>query len=190
MPPPITPPDEHAAAAPSKKKLREMKLRADPLADVLGPTLVRCLGCGAAIKLSHKSEYDASHWTRHRARCLKKAKAHEAARRSKGKAQPEVGDAGIGRGAARPRARVCSASSDSSAGTSSPTLSSRALTPPEPDDDDVDSEDDEMAPRPKTVDALDRETSPGPAFHASSAELYRWKSWDWSQLRSRFLPSP
>ncbi|KAJ6498315.1 hypothetical protein DFH09DRAFT_335029 [Mycena vulgaris] len=97
----------------TKKQLREMRLRADPLVDVQGPTLVHCLNCGAPIKLSHKSEYDASHWLRHRARCVKKSKAREAER-------------GI---------QPASISRAPSTTGSSPASSARALTPHDGDED-------------------------------------------------------
>ncbi|KAJ7130646.1 hypothetical protein C8R44DRAFT_67337 [Mycena epipterygia] len=118
MPPYITPRDADLSdaesarsaqppSAPSKKEQREMRLREDKLADVQGPTLVHCLNCGAAIKLSLKSEYDASHWIRHRTRCVKKTKARELERGMQ--------------------------SASSTAG-SSPTTSARALTPHDDDD--------------------------------------------------------
>ncbi|KAJ7879924.1 hypothetical protein B0H14DRAFT_3434672 [Mycena olivaceomarginata] len=109
---------EPSHAPPSKKKLRELKLRADPLADVQGPTLVHCLGCGGAIKLSTKSDYDASHWLRHRARCAKKTGA---------------------------RGKPTSSASAASSSTGSPASSARALTPPDehaiPDPDVADPDD-------------------------------------------------
>ncbi|KAJ7446776.1 hypothetical protein FB451DRAFT_787536 [Mycena latifolia] len=118
MPPYIAPRDAESSAAesarttslPSRKQLREMRLRADKLADVQSPTLVRCLNCGTTIKLSLKSEYDASHWLRHRARCVKKTKAREEEREM----QPT--------------------SSASSTTVSSPASSPRALTPHDGDD--------------------------------------------------------
>ncbi|KAJ7642775.1 hypothetical protein DFH06DRAFT_606842 [Mycena polygramma] len=132
-----------ASPALSRKKAREMKLRADKLADVQSPTLVHCLNCGAAIKLSHKSEYDASHWLRHRGRCLKKSKAREVER-------------------ALMKAAVLSATSSSTGSSPSPASSERALTPP----------DDNDAQQPRIADP----------------EFPDWQSWDWSKLKSRFLP--
>ncbi|KAJ7066496.1 hypothetical protein C8F01DRAFT_703932 [Mycena amicta] len=125
----------------SKKKARELKLRADALVEVLGPTLVRCLNCGAEIKLSPKSDYDASHWTRHRGRCLKKSKAHETPRKTRVVVPVQVQVQSV---------------PDSSSGTSS--TSSREVTPQEE------------------------------GKIASPPDYMSWKSWDWSQLRSSFLP--
>ncbi|KAJ7917510.1 hypothetical protein B0H13DRAFT_323573 [Mycena leptocephala] len=118
-------------AAPSKKKLREMKLRADTLADVQSPTLVHCLNCGGAIKLSHKSEYDASHWLRHRTRCVKKSKAREVE---------------------RIQAPLSMASSTTSLSTgSSPASSTRALTP-HADDDTIEPQIADSLPQPEFPD--------------------------------------
>ncbi|KAJ6581633.1 hypothetical protein B0H19DRAFT_1251817 [Mycena capillaripes] len=116
MQPSVTPAVSHGessppAAAPSKKKMREMKLREDKLADVQSPTLVHCLNCGSTIKLSHKSEYDASHWLRHRTRCVKKTQARELERRMQPASSPA-----------------------SSTTRSSPASSVRALTPPDDED--------------------------------------------------------
>ena len=61
--------------ATSSEKLRERKLREDPLATVQGPQVVVCNRCGASIKLSVKSAYDPFHWHRHRERCLKRPDA-------------------------------------------------------------------------------------------------------------------
>ncbi|KAJ7091451.1 hypothetical protein B0H15DRAFT_836144 [Mycena belliarum] len=136
------------SSAPSRKQLREMRLRADKLADVQSPTLIRCLGCGASIKLSVKSEYDASHWLRHRTRCVKKAKAREDER------------------VAQPR------SSASSTTGSSPASSERALTPHDEDDE-----------------GGLRLADPTAALRTDYPVFYDWQSWDWSQLKSRFLVS-
>ncbi|PFH51784.1 hypothetical protein AMATHDRAFT_39892 [Amanita thiersii Skay4041] len=54
------------------ERVREQKLREDPMAIVLGPLYVDCRRCGSRIKLSAKSSYDTFHWRTHRARCLKK----------------------------------------------------------------------------------------------------------------------
>ncbi|KAJ7170469.1 hypothetical protein C8R43DRAFT_91884 [Mycena crocata] len=86
-----------------------MKLRGDKLADVQTPTLVRCLNCGTHIKLSPKSDYDASHWIRHRTRCVKKTKARELEKEMQ-------------------------LSPSSSATGSSPASSARALTPHDGED--------------------------------------------------------
>ncbi|TFK48556.1 hypothetical protein OE88DRAFT_541841 [Heliocybe sulcata] len=51
---------------------RERKLRDDPMADVLGPTLVVCKRCHSTIKLSPKSTYDPFHWNKHKERCLRR----------------------------------------------------------------------------------------------------------------------
>ncbi|KAJ7782000.1 hypothetical protein DFH07DRAFT_393018 [Mycena maculata] len=130
-------------SVPSRRQVRERNLRADKLVEVLTPTLVRCLNCGATIKLSLKSEYDASHWLRHRTRCVKKSKARELGRTSM--------------------------QSASSTASSSPTSSARALTPHDDDDDDE-------HPAIASTPAL---RSDIPIFH-------EWKSWSWSQVKSRF----
>ncbi|KAJ7180763.1 hypothetical protein C8R46DRAFT_1345013 [Mycena filopes] len=156
-----------APSTPSRKKLRELKLRADKLVDVQGPTLVRCLLCGAMIKLSTKSEFDASHWLRHRARCVKRSKAAR-----------EGAAVGAGAGARAqvgllPPPRSSGASSSDSAASVSPTLSARALTPQE-EDDDADSEEGGV------------DSDPSQQTHAD--DFLVWQSWDWSQLKSRFFP--
>ncbi|KAF7794943.1 hypothetical protein EIP86_006086 [Pleurotus ostreatoroseus] len=51
---------------------REKKLREDDLVNIYSPQLVQCRRCGAKIKLSLKSAWDPFHWTKHRARCLKR----------------------------------------------------------------------------------------------------------------------
>ncbi|KAJ7623145.1 hypothetical protein FB45DRAFT_1031087 [Roridomyces roridus] len=66
----------------SRKQGREAKLREDVLCEVLNGTCVRCLNCGQNIKLSLKSDFDASHWLRHRGRCLKRSRALEKAAQS------------------------------------------------------------------------------------------------------------
>nr|GAT47265.1 predicted protein [Mycena chlorophos] len=94
----MAPPHSHVSEIPSssssraptsKQKIREMKLRSDPLVEVLSATLVRCLNCGVEIKLSPKSAYDASHWTRHRGRCLKKSRAREVTARAVQVVEPQ-----------------------------------------------------------------------------------------------------
>ncbi|KAJ7281418.1 hypothetical protein C8J57DRAFT_74940 [Mycena rebaudengoi] len=139
----------------TRKNQREMQLRADPLTEVLGPALVRCLGCGGAIKLSLKSEYDTSHWLRHRARCVKKAAAREAMLK---RAPADV-----------PLPELASSSSPSS-----PPSSERAPTPHEDEEDDV-----HITVREPTITYPVRDNLP---------VLDDWRSWDWSQLKSRFLP--
>ncbi|KZT21589.1 hypothetical protein NEOLEDRAFT_1171891 [Neolentinus lepideus HHB14362 ss-1] len=57
---------------PAQKK-RERKLRDDPMADVLGPTLIVCKRCHSTIKLSPKSTFDPFHWNKHKERCLKRS---------------------------------------------------------------------------------------------------------------------
>ncbi|KAJ7696556.1 hypothetical protein B0H17DRAFT_1130946 [Mycena rosella] len=126
-----------------------MRLRTDKLVEVQSPTLVRCLNCGASIKLSLKSEYDASHWLRHRTRCVKKTKEREEERGM----QP-------------------TSSASSSTTGSSPAFSARALTP---------HDDDDELPRIAIADPL--------ALPADFPVFYDWQSWDWSQLKSRFIPS-
>ncbi|KAK7025206.1 hypothetical protein R3P38DRAFT_2953289 [Favolaschia claudopus] len=106
---PITAPSK--ASPITKKKIREMRLREDPLADVQNPGLVVCLNCGSPIKLSTKSDYDSSHWNRHRTRCLKKYKK-----------------------STKPSS-VSPPSSESS--TVSPSSTTRLLTPPPDEDGDV-----------------------------------------------------
>ncbi|KIP04513.1 hypothetical protein PHLGIDRAFT_191071 [Phlebiopsis gigantea 11061_1 CR5-6] len=59
----------------ASERLRERKLRDDPLATVQSPQLVVCNRCGASIKLSLKSAFDPFHWSRHRERCLKRPDA-------------------------------------------------------------------------------------------------------------------
>ncbi|KAF7309880.1 hypothetical protein MIND_00360300 [Mycena indigotica] len=144
MPPPTLPTSSAGnSSPPSKKKLRELKLRADSLVDVLSPTLVRCLNCGTTIKLSYKSDYDASHWTRHRGRCLKKTKTRETPKET------------------RVSLPVQSSPHD---GNSSSPGSSRAATPEAEDKSEYQSV---------------------PINYADLTQ--RWKSWDWSQLRSSFI---
>ncbi|KAJ7255491.1 hypothetical protein B0H12DRAFT_534981 [Mycena haematopus] len=117
MPPFVTTPNEEIRAPiPSKKRIREMKLRADKLADVQSPTLVNCLNCGTKIKLSYKSDYDASHWLRHRAACVRRTGAREVQKRKP------------------------TSTSAASSSTGSPASSARALTPPDDVDDPIDTE--------------------------------------------------
>ncbi|KAJ6619876.1 hypothetical protein B0H10DRAFT_1127251 [Mycena sp. CBHHK59/15] len=147
------PPDPHTSKHKSKKKEREMKLRADALADVQSPTLVHCLNCGAAIKLSLKSEYDTSHWVRHRTRCLRRSKVQEAVKFR----------------------TPAPASSSESSTRSSPASSARALTPH--DDEDV------KISAPHTgITIADLLDAPRDDYY----EYSDWRSWDWSQLKSRF----
>ncbi|RDB19150.1 hypothetical protein Hypma_014217 [Hypsizygus marmoreus] len=54
------------------EKMREKKLRDDPMVLVIGPSNVECRRCCTPIKLSDKSLFDHYHWTSHRRRCLKK----------------------------------------------------------------------------------------------------------------------
>jgi hypothetical protein len=54
------------------EKAREAQLRADPLAEVLGPYAVRCVRCGNPIRLSRKSTYELEHWRKHITRCSKR----------------------------------------------------------------------------------------------------------------------
>ncbi|PSR74328.1 hypothetical protein PHLCEN_2v9945 [Hermanssonia centrifuga] len=54
------------------ERLRERKLRDDPMAIVHNPQQVQCKRCGGKIKLSAKSAYDPFHWQKHRERCLKR----------------------------------------------------------------------------------------------------------------------
>ncbi|KAF9006101.1 hypothetical protein BDQ17DRAFT_1352742 [Cyathus striatus] len=70
-------PSTSSQAATAAEKVREKKLRDDPMAIVLGPLHVDCRRCGARIKLSTKSPYDPLHWRMHRTRCLKRLKAIE-----------------------------------------------------------------------------------------------------------------
>ncbi|KAJ6518910.1 hypothetical protein C8R45DRAFT_1084978 [Mycena sanguinolenta] len=109
------------APLPSKKRIREMKLRADKLAEVLSPTLVNCLNCGSKIKLSHKSEFDNSHWNRHRASCVRRTSAGK---------------------------RKSTSTASSASSTGSPASSARALTPP---DDDTSSADTSLDTEPVPV---------------------------------------
>ncbi|KIY51843.1 hypothetical protein FISHEDRAFT_70342 [Fistulina hepatica ATCC 64428] len=54
------------------ERVREARLLADEMADVLSPFLVRCKRCQGEIKLSAKSTFDIFHWKIHRERCLKR----------------------------------------------------------------------------------------------------------------------
>ena len=60
------------ATAAENLKLRERKLREDPLCIILNPKRVQCSRCGIEIQLSKKSDFDHCHWNKHRERCLKK----------------------------------------------------------------------------------------------------------------------
>ncbi|KAI0940954.1 hypothetical protein AcV7_003187 [Taiwanofungus camphoratus] len=55
------------------ERLRERKLRDDPMAIVQNPQMVQCQRCGGKIKLSTKSSYDPFHWQKHRERCLRRS---------------------------------------------------------------------------------------------------------------------
>jgi hypothetical protein len=151
-------------AAPSKKKLREMKLRADTLADVQSPTLVHCLNCGGAIKLSHKSEYDASHWLRHRTRCVKKSKAREVEMIQVGFLSTYIDCLFLSPSYLQAPSSMVSSTTSMSTG-SSPASSTRALTP-HADDDTIE---------PQIADSLLQPDFPD------------WQSWDWSKVKSRFM---
>jgi hypothetical protein len=134
---------------------------------VQGPTLVHCLGCGGAIKLSTKSDYDASHWLRHRARCAKKTGARGKVSLSR---RPSVHGLWF---LISILLQPTSSASAASSSTGSPASSARALTPP----------DEHAIPDPDVADPddpLDAEPEPEPIPFPD------WQSWDWSKLKSRF----